>query len=337
MDIINDAFLDDYVTKYFDELSNSLLLGGPGLSIYYAIKGNHGEAKQEIYNRFVAGFSKAISDAVPLTMNGGLLDTALSISYIVREVEKGNADDTLDEVDQMLYTKYCVSQNKIKQPKSNYIDALFYISHHMELDIKDKVKYHIFEKEIVGWIEYIYAMADQDAMFYKDPVAFNLTNSTILFLESMVCVYRQGIYHVRLEHIFNEVIYKLEKLPLLHSNRLQLLYVVEKMCLMVNNLRDEWFEYRNILRASISVDKMLNKEITKNQIFFADGLSGIYLLMILYNRLICSDYFEIDKELYVVRIRDSVFTKMIPTEVPCIGVGINGFWGIKLMLEYLRI
>ena len=66
-----------------------------------------------------------------------------------------------------------------------------------------------------------------------------------------------------------------------------------------------------------------------------DGVSGVYLLMHIYNKLAKQELFYIDREYYYHRIMNSDITKKLKSEVPLEAYGLNGYWGIDIFYKYL--
>ena len=72
----------------------------------------------------------------------------------------------------------------------------------------------------------------------------------------------------------NQVI--IGRYPLLHANRLFMLFAVEQLC-SVCKLDNYWKEYKVILEESISIETVLDE--VKGSIYIADGVSGVFWLL----------------------------------------------------------
>ena len=268
-----------------------------------------------------------------MTLENGLFGICLSIDIILKYYKKGNPDYVLEDIDSLIYRKFYISQSNEYQSSENYIDALFYLSYHLKLSLYGKERRQLFIRESMVWVDYVYSNLPSD--FFEELLPFNIIHKPLLFLDSLVCLYSQGIHCDRICHILNEIIYSLN-LPMQHANRLALLYIVKKTCITVEGLSDYWFEFADILSNNISMERIFNNEIKNRQIFFINGVSGIYLLMLGCNRLFEYNMFNIDTDYYFRRIMDSDVTKKLKKGIPHDAYSLNGYWGINLFYEYLK-
>jgi hypothetical protein len=328
-----DVFLEKSIMDKNKDLSNDLFYGKAGIAIYYAIKSNQDKSVQKFYNKFVNDILANVNENTPMTLEKGLLGVCLSIDIILKYYKKGNPDYVLENLDSMIYSKFCINQYKEHQSLDNYIDALFYLSYHLKLSLYGKERRQLFIRESMVWIDYVYSYLPSN--FFEEPLPFSIIHKPLLFLDSLECLYTQGIHCDRICHILNEIAYSLN-LPTRHANRLALLYVVKKICITVEGLSVYWFEFADILTNHISMERIFNKEIKNRQIFFGDGLSGIYLLILGCNRLLGYKKFNIDINYYFRRVMDSDVTKKLKKEIPYEAYSLNGYWGINLFYEYLR-
>lgn len=328
-----DIFLEKILKDKAKGLSNGLTYGKAGLAIYYAIKSNQDKSAQRLYNKYINDILAHVSESSPMTLENGLLGMCLSIDMILKYYKKGNPDYVLGDIDSLIYRKFCINQSREHQSTDNYIDAMYYLSCHLRLSLHGKERRQLFIRESMVWIDHVYSCLPPN--FFEEPLPFNLFHKPLLFLDSLASFYTQGIHCDRICHILNEMAYSLH-LPTQHANRLALLYVVKKICTTVKGLSDYWFEFADVLANNISVERIFKKEIKNRQIFFVDGLSGIYMLMLGCNRLYGYELFRIDIGYYFRRIMDSDVTRKLKKEIPYEAYGLNGYWGIYLFYEHLQ-
>ncbi len=328
-----NTILNKKIISQSKELSDGLFYGKAGLAIYYAIMSNRDKSVKKLYNDFINDILTNVSENTPMTLLNGLFGICISIDIILKYYKKGNPDYVLQDIDSMIFRKFNTDQTKDYKNIDNYIDALFYLSYHLKLGLHGKERRQLFIQESMVWTDYVYS--NLSPYFFEEPLPFYILHKPLLFLDSLTCLYSQGIHCDRICHILNEITYSLY-LPTQHANRLALLYIVKKTCITVSGLSDFWFEFADILSNNISMDRIFNNEIKNRQIFFINGVSGIYLLMLGCNQLFEYDMFNIDTDYYFRRIMDSDVTKKLKKEIPPGAYSLNGYWGINLFYEYLK-
>jgi hypothetical protein len=330
-----EAFLDKKMLQNYKYISNDIVYGKAGLSIYYAIMGRMNKDKKKMYKKCINDVLTKISDKTPISLEKGLLGVCLSIDYILSKFKKGNSDYVLSDLDSKIYREISLGIANSYMNFTQFVEMLFYVSTHLKLGVKNKTKRVVFEKASIELVENIYSCLPID--FFNEPIPFNINHPPLLFLDSLIRLHSLSIYKERIVHILNELGYNvLSSIPSLHANRLALFYIVKKACICLPELPNQWHECASILSQNISLDKILNEEIRNRQIFFLDGLSGVYLLMLSCNKLFGYNYYKVDKNLFYRRIMDSDTTKSLKKEILLNGFGLNGYWGIHLLYEYMK-
>ena len=147
-------------------------------------------------------------------------------------------------------------------------------------------------------------------------------------------MYEQGIYQTRIEHICKEIIIELfASIPSLHYNRLIRLFLVSKIINVVK-VTHVWDEYFELLRGNISVKYLIEEECSRNRLYLSDGLTGIYIMLYMINRLRNTTVFELNWDYYTALILNnkSLISLRNNTTIST-GIGINGYWGINYLLK----
>ena len=333
--IIDVSLLNRYVIEHWDSLSIGLLNGKAGLAIYYATYAKESKENRRIYNRLVKSLYESINTGLPIEIGNGILDIAICIDYILSHFQGGNSDYILSDIDSYIFRQFG-GYRKVRQSLNSSIDTLFYISYHLFYGIKNATKREIFERESMLYVEHIYSHIIKDGSLLLDPVSFSLTNRLVLFLESLVSLYRQGIYSQRIFHICNELSFLvIGRVPISHSNRLQMLYIIKKICNTIPDLNKAWYEFTKILEDNTSFMEIINKELRSNQILFSDGLSGIFLFAMLCNRECAKEVFELDLSLFRRKVTEANFERDNRSLLPFLTIGLNGYWGIRMLYDYL--
>jgi len=150
---------------------------------------------------------------------------------------------------------------------------------------------------------------------------------------------------------YNEKIYKmldvlrlqiLSRFPLLHSNRLFLLWGMLHLKPFLHDVlqqEEAWNKYIQMLYREINLDEILEKEMTGRKIFISNGLSAVYILLHAINSDFPDYRIPFDPQTIYDRLQNSDAWKAM---LECdyfyqIHHGLlNGFPGVQLVLEHIR-
>lgn len=328
-----DSFLLKIALKNEKEIpGNGLIYGKMGYAIYYGMASQKDNSFCKIYKHFLDDVLNKTTIEEKLDVTTGLLGVCIGIDFILQKIEKGNVDDILEDIDKHIYTMICSTNHQYEYHNYEiYAQVLFYLALRLNHSMANKEKRVLFINEAISCINRISGI-EIPIQFMEGPIYFTLNNPIIFFIEGLVRLYEMGIYRARIIHIFSEMATKFV-FPKLHANRLAMLCVIKHACNVITEIPDFWREIHQVLYNSISVEKIFQKELLNRNIFFMDGVSGVYLLMHVYNKLAKQDLFYIDREYYYHRIMNSDITKKLKSEIPLEAYGLNGYWGINLFYK----
>lgn len=331
-----DRFLLKIVLKNEKEIpGNGLVYGKTSYAIYYGLTSQENKSFSKIYKHFLEDVSNKITIEDELNIETGLLGVCVGIDFILQKIEKGNVDDVLEDIDKHIYTTVCSTLHQYDNKGFyTYTQILLYLAYRLGHSMADKEKRTLFITEAISCINRITGI-EMPIHLMEGPINFTLNNPILFFIEGMVRLYEMGIYRARIIHIFEEMATKFV-FPKLHANRLAMLCAIKHACNVIEEIPVFWKDIHQILFNSISIEKILNEELLNRSIFFMDGVSGVYLLMYIYNKLSKKDIFFIDKEYYYQRIINSDVTKRLKQEMPLEAYGLNGYWGINLFYKFMQ-
>ncbi len=333
IDFTNDSHLLSLLESQYKNIENGLLFGKAGLALFYARKSVLNKQYASIYNRLINDVLSTVNDNTPIEFSRGLLGIGFAIDIILKYYKKGNSDYVLDEIDAMIYKSLDTNDQRGLLDSYVAIEGLFYFSLHLKYGIKGRQKRDIFIRKAESLLEYVYK--GFRSYIAKEEVPWSLLSDEFMFLYSLVILYEQNIYRKRILHILNELIYEIISFtPVFQFNRLTRLFLISKTIYTIKGLIPLWKEYQNDLFSLVSQDKLLNTECRDKQIYFADGLTGIFILMEGVNKYCENRFFEIPWSYYKRRVQNSTVKEHLSKkDIPLYDMGLNGFWGINYILE----
>ena len=333
MNVINDSTLLLLLNKQYKSIENGLLYGKAGLSLYYARLSSMDKTYKSTYNRLINDILKDVCSNTPIEFSRGLLGIGIAIDIILKFYKTGSSDYVLEEIDAYIYKTLDVNNQKSMVDIDLALEGLFYISLHLRYGIKNKTKREIFIKKAKSLLEYVYSVKQYD--IFKEPIPAQLFTKEFFFLYSLFLLHEQGIYVERINHMCNELIYKLiSSTPVLQFNKLKRVFLVSKILTTVNNLADLWIEHRDAVISQISIQQLTYEDFKDKQLHLTDGLTGMCILMEKINECFEHPKFDVPWDYYYTKVQNSSINEELSKEcMPIYNLGINGFWGINYCLE----
>lgn len=267
----------------------------------------------------------------------GVLGTVLGLCYLIRtDCIACSENEFVRDFDSRIYQIVTTDYNRRKEAfncTSSKLNMLFYLI--VRMDKMRKTEKVIFEDVIIKLINDIYddlqGSTEDESLVYENLLKSHFS----YFLCLLAKTYSLGFYNTRILHVLDEYRYKVfSRKPLLHSNRLVLLFAANEICRSTG--QKQWKEFVHELRGSILLEKILTYELNKNQIFFSDGIGSIYLMLSHYNKY-NDEKFELNNEYFYNRIANSELWKEVDPDSAvfrCV-MSLDGFGGLTMLLEYI--
>ncbi len=313
--------------------------GYMGHCIYFYIKYNftHLPIHKKRADFFLEKTLQSINTRSPLDVHDGIAGIGFGIAYLVENgFIRGNLDTILQEIDDMLFkkiitiTRSTTSMDKIADRLTN---VLLYAVFRAKT-VKDKDTKWIFENFVIQLINLIYQ--NHTPYFYTEPYPSTSNYPLVQYLLALFQTYKLGFYNFRIEQILKEMsVFLFTQTPLLHANRLMLLYVTEQLSQEIGT--PGWDKYANHLRSQVSIEEILQKEMKDRQVFFTNGIGGVYLLLVAYNK-ISSQPIEFSPEIFYHRIQQSEVWELLKQNGEFFekNAGLDGYLGLDLLLRHIE-
>ena len=311
-----------------------LFQGKMGIALYaYCV--NDKRITTKLADRLIDQLYKDSENLNLINISQGLPGIGLGLDYLMRHnYLEGNSDTILEDIDNSIFrnTAYLTKNDKVQLP--GLTEVLLYLSIRLKYGLKRSANRILFELLATKLINYIYTHRTEG--WYNEPIPFSLYYSVPMYLVTLARIHRLNIYTTRIEKILKEMQpFLFAQLPLLHSNKLTLLYAIRAVCKQIQ--WKEWEDYAQLLSTQLSIESILSEEMKNKNVLFTDGVAGIYLLLYLYNQE-NEEKLQIDHQLFHDRIEASLIWQQFEADDEFLKahVGLNGYLGLQLLLIHLQ-
>ena len=319
----------------------SLFHGKTGLSIYFfhlsRIESNseyHAIADKLLDQVLLHGLSKNQS----INVEDGLAGVGLGVTWLVKNrFIEADLNELLEVIDDAIFRRIAFQKDTsgFSATLLSHLTGYLYIRLKEQTDINLKTLYQYL---IIKVLNMLYGKIDDD--FLNESYSFSVYHYQLPVLLWIISkLLEAGFYNDRIYKMLDELQLRiLSRFPLLHSNRLFLLWGMLNLKPYLHN-RAPWNSHIQLLYREISLDEILENEMTGRRIFVSNGLSMIYILLhalntdfpdypipfdphIIYNKIQNSDAWNAMLERdYFYQIHHGLF---------------NGFPGVRLVLSHIR-
>lgn len=191
---------------------------------------------------------------------------------------------------------------------------------------------YLFKELIIQTINNLYERVD--LKFYEEPLSYTVDYPLPQLLFVLSEIYSFNFYRQRLDKIIEKLGCKtLSTIPLLHSNRLYLLW---GMISLQKYIQDKnWEKHIKLIKEQIDIEVILNSELRDKNIFFNDGYASVYMLIMSLDNLFSFPLIErYTNRIYQKIWRSSIWQRLQDTKYFNAYRGLcSGFCGTILILN----
>ena len=311
---INDKIevLDKKILALKGDQSIGLADGKMGQCIYfYCISRISGNKKyRQKAESLIGGMFEQIKNTKVYDIKNGLSGLGLGIDYLMKnKYAEGNVNDVLEEVDNALFRQICNPEKFNDGDISLQLQLIYYFTVRLETQKNNSENECLFREVVMDAINFI---SERIYSFFSDELrTFNMENPSVMSLLSLSqCdkLYKEKIGNILKDISFNT----LSKIPVLHANRLYLLYAMDK----INKKMETkgWDEHIKLLARESDIENIIENELADN-IYFSNGLPAIYLILSDLRDYYSSDQINKYKGLIIHRIENSpLWNRLIDDE-----------------------
>ena len=266
-------------TRVFDDKGNApigLADGRMGLCIYFFYISR--VCKSEEYKQKAESLIDEILEQAANTkmydIKNGLAGIGLGVDYLVEnKYVEGDINDILEDVDNILFKQIANLEKKENNDISLQLQLLYYFVVRLKKQSKNSENEYLFREAIIDAINFISEKIY--LLFQEESLSFNMENTSIQSL--FVLSHCGELYKDKITRILKEISFcTLSKVPVLHSNRLYLLYAMDKVNKKIET--KGWSEHIKLLARETDIEYIIEKELA-DELYFSNGLSAIYFLL----------------------------------------------------------
>ena len=245
-----------------------------------------------------------------LDIKTGLAGVGLGIEYLIENnYVAGDRNDILADVDNELFKRLC-NLDKLKEDDlSPHLQLIYYFTVRLKTQKKNSENEQLLKDAIINAINFISDKIYQN--FLDEPVSFSMENlliHSLLILSKCYELYRDKVYRILKEISLNTI----SKMPILHSNRLFLLYAMNIIDRKIEIAG--WSKHIKLLVHESDIEYIIESELT-NDIFFSNGLPAIYFLISNLGEYYTSDQIsKYNKQIISVIENSPVWSKLLNDE-----------------------
>lgn len=315
-----------------------LLDGKSGICLYFFITGKYlkSDTRTQYGNKLLEDIYQNLSSKITLDLSSGLTGIALMISYLIHNgYSNGDINKILRKIDNHVYkiSTDAMEMDLNKKISLPLLDTLIYsIIRYKEL--KDEDEKWLSRKLIIEIFNYIYI--NKSEIFFLEPLPFSLNYPLCLYLWCLTEIYKLGIEQKRIKCILREISYIVfAQKPTQQGNRLMLSLI----SLIVGNdleLKD-WSIFSDSLIKDLNKENILNNDLHDKNIYPINGLTGICLLIMQFNKIKpIIDLSTIKHEILRKIINSSAWTRAQTDKQYLTKYGtLQGFLGTILFIDYI--
>ncbi|MDR1763358.1 MAG: hypothetical protein LBR64_05325 [Dysgonamonadaceae bacterium] len=217
-------------------------------------------------------------------VKSGLAGIGLGVDYLIdNKFVAGDINTVLKAVDDKIFRQTAYySDNEMINPET-LIHLLYYFCVRLQkLNSGSEQQYLV--KELT--ISIINELSKQPIReIFEEPLFFTTDYLLPQYLFVLSKIAGIGFYNYKIIKILQELsVFLLSQIPLLHSNRLYLLWAMDAVNRQIET--KNWNKHIAMLRRELDVNEIINGECRSRNIYFNDGLTAIFLLL-----SALSDYF----------------------------------------------
>ncbi|MDR0606047.1 MAG: hypothetical protein LBG80_17300 [Bacteroidales bacterium] len=315
-----------------------LMSGKMGYCIYFYHASIFAKEKQYnvIADQLLDSICKEADEKISLDIPFGLAGIGLGIDYLIkRRYVEGNINDVLEKIDIPVFNMISFKSNQLPVDFRIKIQLLYYCYVRLQCQKDKSDGCFIFEHIIFKLLNSIIQFSSE---LWEEPYSFSLRYQLPFFLYILGLLSTINTFRDKIRKMTDEIThYVISQIPVSHAHRL---YLIWGMSYPVKEFNlSSWEKHIQLLKREIDVTHILNNEFEDKNIFLEEGISGVLLLLILYNDSVNNeDKIKYDVTPFINKIASSATWMRLKNDIDFLKMnsGLNGFCGISLIINYIK-
>jgi hypothetical protein len=190
----------------------------------------------------------------------------------------------------------------------------------------------LFQEICIKTINTIHAKIEKTP--FGSRLAYSVEQELPLFLYILSRIHSLNFYNIRIINILKELSpVILSSIPLLHCNKLYLLWAMSAVCEQINITG--WNEHIELLKQELNLEEIVCSELKNRNIFFNNGATSIFLLAEVLKNQLGEEVVCTFQQKLLEKIEQSEVWSLLETDSQYFGMrsGLyDGFCGVTLLL-----
>jgi len=279
-----------------------------------------------------------LSPSQSIDVEDGLAGIGLGVTYLIKNrFVEGELNELLEDMDNAIYRRIVFQKDASRFSPTRLLHLTGYLYIRLKEQTVDDFRI-LYQDLIIKVLNMLYERIDDE--FLNESYTFSVYHYQLPVLLWIISrLLKAGFYNDRIYRILHTLEPGiLSRFPLLHSNRLFLLWGMLHLRPYLRNSAS-WNNYMQLLYREISVDEILKNEMKGRKIFISNGLSMMYILLHAINRDFPDYSISFDPQTVYSQIQNSdAWNASIERDYFYdIHHGlVNGFPGVQLVLAYIK-
>ena len=345
MQDIQQKLTKKLISSNFSRYPASLFHRKMGLSCYFFHLSRH-ESNPEYY-----AFADKLLDQVLLNdlspnqhidVEDGLAGIGLGVTWLVKNrYIEADLNELLKVIDDAIFRKIAFQHNPDFFSATHLVQLAVYLYIRLKEQAKGTDNYPSLQMDlIIKVLNRLYPKIDDD--FSNESFTFSVYDYQLpVFLWITGQLLKAGFYNDKIYKMLDVLQPRiLSRFPQLHSNQLFLLWGMLSLKPFLRQEHAQWNNYIRLLYREISLNEILDNEITDRKIFISNGLSMIYVLLHAINTVFPEYPIPFDPQTIYDRLQHSDAWNVLIERDYFYQMHhglINGFPGVQLVLEHIKI
>ena len=342
MEDIHKKLIDKLLLSKPESYPASLFHGKTGLSIYFFYLSRI-ESNPEYYS--IADklidqvFLHDLSKNHAIDVENGLAGVGLGVTWLVKNnFIDADLNELLEVIDNAIFRRIAFQ----KDSSGSSANVLLHLTGYLYIRLKEQTDINLkilYQDLIIKVLNMLYGKIDDE--FLNESYTFSAYHYQLPVLLWVVSkLLAASFYNERIYKMMDELQLRiLSRFPLIHANRLFLLWGMLHLKPYLHCDQTLWNNYIQLLYREINVETILENEMNCRKIFISNGFSAVYILLHAINRDF-PDYqlpFDPQKIYHKLQNPDAWNALIERDYFYQIHQGLfNGFPGVQLVLEHIK-